>query len=96
MLLVSYTKLFLFYYTYHFYKLPARKILGFFIRLNQVYFSSTNFSTDAAVSIKDKMFNEKFTFCFKITIKWNETKSDATRLKTTRYKTHVIKKHLLK
>ena len=31
------------------------------------------------------MLNEKFTFCFKITIKWNLTKSHATRLKSTKY-----------
>ena len=37
------------------------------------------------------MLNEKFTFCFKITIKWNLTKSHATRLKSAKYKTHVIK-----
>ena len=32
------------------------------------------------------MFNEKFTFCFKITIKWNLTKSHATRSKPSKYK----------
>ena len=42
------------------------------------------------------MLNEKFTFCFKITIKWNLTKSHATRLKSAKYKTHVIKEQLLK
>ena len=42
------------------------------------------------------MLNEKFTFCFKITIKWNLTKSHTTRLKSAKYKTHVIKEQLLK
>ena len=42
------------------------------------------------------MLNEKFTFFFKITIKWNLTKSHATRLKSAKYKTHVIKEQLLK
>ena len=36
--------------------------------------------------------NEKF----KITIKWNLTKSHATRLKSAKYKTHVIKEQFLK
>ena len=52
-----------------------------FIRRNQVYFSSSNVSTDTTVIVKDYMLSEKFTFCFKITIKWNLTKSHATRLK---------------
>ena len=52
-----------------------------FIRGNQVYFSSSNVSTDTAVIVKDYMLSEKFTFCFKITIKWNLTKSHATWLK---------------
>ena len=30
------------------------------------------------------MLSEKFTFCFKITIKWNITKSHATRLKSAK------------
>ena len=51
------------------------------IRRNQVYFSSSNVSTDTAVIVKDYMLSEKFRFCFKITIKWNLTKSHATRLK---------------
>ena len=38
------------------------------------------------------MLNEKFTFCFKVTIKWHLTKSLATKLKSAKYKTHVIKK----
>ena len=37
------------------------------------------------------MLNEKFTFCFKITIKWNLTKSHAARLKLATYKTRFIK-----
>ena len=40
--------------------------------------------------------NEKFTFCFKVTVTWNLTKSHSTRLKSAKYKTHVIKKQLLK
>ena len=31
------------------------------------------------------MANENFTSCFKITIKWNLTKSHATRLKSSKY-----------
>ena len=42
------------------------------------------------------MLNEKFTFCFKITIKWDLTKSHATRLRLAKYKTHVIKEPVLK
>ena len=56
------------------------------IRRNQVYFSSSNVSTDTTVIVKDYMLSEKFTFCFKITIKWNLTKSHATRLKSAKYK----------
>ena len=56
------------------------------IRRNQVYFSSSNVSTDTTIIIKDWMLSEKFTFCFKITIKWNLTKSHATRLKSAKYK----------
>ena len=52
------------------------------IQRNQVYFSSSNILTDTTVVAKDKMLNEKFTFCFKITIKWKPTKSHATRLKS--------------
>ena len=52
-----------------------------FIRRNQVYFSSSNVSTDTTVIVKDYMLSEKFTFCFKITIKWNLTESHATRIK---------------
>ena len=40
------------------------------IQCNQVYFSSSNVTTDTAVFIKDLMLNGKSTFCFKITIKW--------------------------
>ena len=61
-----------------------QKILQF-IRRNQVYFSSSNVSTDTTVIVKDYMLSEKFTFCFKITIKWNLTKSHATRLKYAKY-----------
>ena len=56
------------------------------IRRNQVYFSSSTVSTDTTVIVKDYMLNEKFTFCFKITIKWNLTQSAATRLKSAKYK----------
>ena len=56
------------------------------IRHNQVYFGSSNVSTDTTVIVKDKMLNEKFTFCFEITIKWNLTQSHATRLKLAKYK----------
>ena len=56
------------------------------IRRNQVYFSSSNVSTDTTVIVKDQMLSEKFTFCFKITAKWNLTKSHATRLKSVKYK----------
>ena len=67
------------------------------IRCNQVYFSSSKVSTETTVIVKDQMLNdEKFTFCFKIIIKWNLTKSHAARLKTAKYKTHVIKEQLLK
>ena len=61
------------------------------IRRKQVYFSSSNVSTYTTVIDKDYMLNEKFTFCFKITIKQNLTKSHATRLKSAKHKTHVIK-----
>lgn len=40
------------------------------------------------------MLNEKFTFCSKITIKWNLTKSKK-RLKSGKYKIHVIKEYFL-
>ena len=33
------------------------------------------------------MLNEKCTFSFKITIKWNLAKSHATRLRSAKYKT---------
>ena len=66
------------------------------IWLSQVYFSSSNVSIGAGVIVKDYMLNEKFTFCFKITIKLNLTKSHATRLKSAKYKTDVIKEQLLK
>ena len=56
------------------------------IRRNQVYFRSSNLSTDTKVIVKDEILNEKFTFCFKITIKWNLTQSHATRLKSAKYK----------
>ena len=42
------------------------------------------------------MLNQKFTFCFKITIKWNLTKLHATRLKSAKYKTHEMKDQILK
>ena len=42
------------------------------------------------------MLNERFTFCFKITIKWNLKKLHATRLNSAKYKTHVIKEQFLK
>ena len=61
-------------------KIEHKKIIQF-IRRNQVYFSSSNVSTDTTVIVKDYMLSEKFTFFFKITIKWNQTKSHATRLK---------------
>ena len=38
----------------------------------------------------------KSVFCFEITIKWNVTKSHATRLKSAKYKTDVIKEQLIK
>ena len=57
-----------------------------FIRRNQVYFSSSNVSTDTTVIVKDQMLNKKFTSCFKITIKWNLTQLHATRLKSAKYK----------
>ena len=56
-----------------------------FIRRNQVYFSSSNVSTDTTVIVKDYKLSEKFTFCFKITIKWNLTKSHATKIKQAKY-----------
>ena len=37
-----------------------------------------------------------FTLSFKITIKWNLTKSHAAILKSAKHKTHVIKEQLLK
>ena len=66
------------------------------IRHSKLYFSCSNILIDTAIIIKDYMLNEKFTFCFKITIKWNLTKSHPTRLKSIRYKAHVIKQYLLK
>ena len=56
------------------------------ILLNEVYFSSSNVSTDTTFIVKDQMLNEKFTFCFKIIIKWNLTQSHAIRLKSAKYK----------
>ena len=35
-----------------------------FIRRNQVYFSSSNVSTDTTVIVKDYMLSEKFTIAF--------------------------------
>ena len=46
------------------------------IQRKQVYFSSSNVSTDTTVIVKDEMLNEKFTFCYKITIKWKRIKGD--------------------
>ena len=60
------------------------------IRRNQVYFSSSNVSTVTTIIIKDQMLNEKFTFCFRIYIKWKLTKSYAET------NTHVIEEYLLK
>ena len=62
-------------------KLGYKQKIIQFIRRNQVYFSSSNVSTDTTVIVKDYMLSEKFTFCFKITIKWNLTKSHGTILK---------------
>ena len=42
------------------------------------------------------MLNDMLTFFSKVTIKWNLTKSHATRLKSLKYKTHEIKEQLLK
>ena len=39
--------------------------------------------------------NEKCTFFSKITIRWNPTKTHATKLKSTKHK-HVVKQYLLK
>ena len=61
------------------------------IRDNQVYISSSNVSTNTTVIVMNYMLNEKFTFYFKIIIKWNLTKSHAIRLKSAKYKTHVIR-----
>ena len=66
------------------------------MRHNQVYFCSSNGSADTIVIINNQMLNEKFTFYFKIAIKWNPIKLYATRLKSAKYKSHVIKKELLK
>ena len=63
------------------YNLGYKQKIIQFIRRDQVYFSSSNVSTDTTVIVKDYMLSEKFTFCFKISIKWNLTKSHATRLK---------------
>ena len=52
-------------------KVPYKQKIIQFIRRNQVYFSSSNVLTDTTVIAKDYMLSEKFTFCFKITIKWN-------------------------
>ena len=60
--------------------------------MNQSY----NVSIDKTVIVKDNILNEKFTFCFKITIKWNLTKLNATTLKSAKYQTHVITEQLLK
>ena len=56
---------------------------------NSFHFS--NVSTDTAVIIKDYMLNENFMSHFKVTIRWNLTRSYATRLKSFKYKKHVIK-----
>ena len=56
------------------------------IRCNEVYFSFPNVLTDTTVIVKDYMLNGKFTFCFQIPIKWNLTKSHATRLRSAKYK----------
>ena len=58
------------------------------IRDNQVYISSSNVLADTTVIVMNYMLNEKFTFYFKIIIKWNLTKSHAIRLKSAKYKTH--------
>ena len=42
------------------------------------------------------MLNEKFTFWFEVTIKWNLTKTHAARLKSAKYKTRVIQQHFFK
>ena len=44
------------------------------IQHKQVYFRSSNVSTDTTAIINEQMLNEKFTFCSKTTIKWNLTK----------------------
>ena len=51
------------------------------IQRNQVYFSSSNVLTDTTVIVNDLMLYQEFTFSFEITVKWNLTKSHATRLK---------------
>ena len=66
------------------------------IRGDQVYFSSSNVSTDTAAIIKDQMLNEKFTFRFKVIAKLSLKMSHAAKLKFTKYKTHAIKEFLLK
>lgn len=58
---------------------------------NQTHFTFSNVSTDTAVIIKDCKLNENFMFHFKVTIRWNLTRSYATRLKSFKYKKHVIK-----
>ena len=55
------------------------------IRRNQVYFSCSNVSTDKE-SFSSTTCRMKSLHCFKITIKWNLTKSRATRLKSAKYK----------
>ena len=37
--------------------------------------------------------NEKLTFFFEFTIKWNLTKTHAARLKSAKYKTRVLQEH---
>ena len=59
-----------------------KKIIQF-IQRNQVYFSSSNVSTDTTVIVKDYMLSEKFTFCFKITIKFHH---EIDKLKSILYK----------
>ena len=56
----------------------------------------SNISTDTTIIIKDYMLNEKLTFCLKISIKSNQTKSHTTTLKSAEYKVHVMKEQLFK
>ena len=51
----------------------------------KVYFNLSNVLTYTTVILKEYTLNQKFMLCFKITIKWNLTKSYAKSTKHNLY-----------